>query len=457
MAVALLVLAASSITSRAQSESADESTLATIPYTDPAFGFSLNIPAGWNYDRTRFRQFEDSIGLLRGRSPGGRHGLEIMVFRSFRMQPFEDWIVLFGKELAEMMQSTHVDWETVQIPPRAGAILTYTSKYGADQARTHYLCIPFDPHTVWVLVYRSVVYTAADEQRVRKEFDQITASLNVLYDPQEAERLAPALDRGKALIARLRANAERVRLDESEQYFQIVVADKPIGYLKRQATRDTYTYGDNNRRRGKSKEGIRVQEESWRFADDGTVRCTRLDAFSSFDLSSEVIGFKQIQYPAPDVKPQTPLIKTDQVVREGDTLFSSLTTSLDTSLPDPGKPMSVGPVYLDLVWSRLLPGLLLSSEREPHAFATYDTGTRALLAHRITPQPKANGAVRTGDAFVFEVRDGFVDQPSLLYTDERGNMLRMEIGDVVLKRATRATIEQAYRNRVAEVLGRFGG
>jgi hypothetical protein len=55
-------------------------------YADPAFGFELQVPAGWVYDRTRFHNFKDSIGLLRGHAPGGRRGLQIQIFRNFPVQ-----------------------------------------------------------------------------------------------------------------------------------------------------------------------------------------------------------------------------------------------------------------------------------------------------------------------------------------------------------------------------------
>ena len=115
-------------------------------------------------------------------------------------------------------------------------------------------------------------------------------------------------------------------------------------------------------------------------------RYSHLDAFSSFDLRSEVVEYQQVHIPAPDVPDAQPLIKTDQVIREDEVLVSSFTTSLDKGLPNPRKPIEVGPVYLDLAWVRLLPGLLLSGNDEPRAFAIYNTETRSLVQHLITPQ-----------------------------------------------------------------------
>ncbi|MEW6249170.1 MAG: hypothetical protein AB1716_00860, partial [Planctomycetota bacterium] len=330
-------------------------------YTDPAFGFELQLPIGWSYDRTRFQQFKDSIGLLRGFGAEGRRGLQIMVFRSFSMKPFEDWIVDFGKATAELTNSTRVDWETWTLPPRAGAILTYSSLGGALRAgsrataRSHCLCLPFDPQTVWVFVYNGTAESEADQQQLRREFDQLIATLKVHYDPAEAERLAPALERGRKLAEQLRRLGPRARLDDEEHFYEVTIAGKPVGFFQRRISREEYTFSRAAGRRF-SKDGIRVRERSWRFAEDGTVRYTRTDLFSSFDLHDELIEHEEVQIPpgapaagqlqaplAPSSQPAAPtpgqpaspavrppgeevVFRTDQVIREKDVLVCSFTT-----------------------------------------------------------------------------------------------------------------------------------
>lgn len=454
--VALLILAILPGITAAQQPQPVSAHQQLVPYADPAFGFELRVPAGWSYDRSRFQEFEESIGLLRGSAPAGRQALQIMVFRSFRMKPFEDWVVDFGKALAELTRSARVDWETIRIPPRAGAVLSYRSKVGVDTTQSHYLCVPFDPHTVWVLVYRGVALSEQDQQRLRAEFDSIAQSLKVHYDPQDAERLGPALDRGKVVLDKLRQRAADVRIDDTEHAFEIMVAGEAIGYLTRRVTREEYTFSHRNARRRYAKDGLRVRERSWRFAEDGTVRHARLDLFSSFDLRSELIEYQQTQFPAPDVQPQVPLTKTDQVIREDDVLFSSFTTSLDRALPNPGKPVNVGPVYLDLAWVRLLPELLMTEPREPHAFAIYNTETRALLAHTIQFKGEHKLAGHSGPAFAFEIREGFIDKPSRTYVDERGGLLRLEAGQVLLERVPREQLERKYGPRRDATRKRFG-
>jgi len=447
------------------------SSLPTVNYADAAFGFELQLPAGWEYDRTRFQQYKDSIGLLRGRAPGGQKALQIVIFRiapvlgtrsnegeaaPVRIPAFEDWAMEFGREIAESAGATRVEWEPWSLPPRAGALLSYDSKIGATRTRTHTVCVPFDPSTVWVLVYTGAVEAKEDERRLREEFDQIAGSLRVHYDPGELEQMAAAFQRGEELLERLRREASRVSLDGVDYYYDIVLAGKPIGYLARRITREDHPLTSPGARHQVAATGIRVRERCWRFAEDGTARFTRLDLFSSFDLKTGLIEHEQIHLPAPDVPSQRPLVKTDQAIRKDDVLLPSYRTSLDVGLPEPQKPMSVGPVYLDLAWTRVLPALLLDAAQQTHAFVIYNTETRALISELITPLGERAAEGHDGPTYAFEVRDGLIDRPSLLYTDGRGVLLRLVAGDLVVRRVSREYVEETYGARRAAARQRLG-
>ena len=455
LAAGLALLSAGAGSADGQTTQPTTTGVATANYADPAFGFELTLPAGWEYDRTRFQQFKDSIGLLRGRSPGGVRGLQVVVFRSFSLKPFEDWMVDFGKAVAELTDTPRVDWETWRLPPRAGAILSLTSKIGVVSTRTHYLCVPFDPSTVWVLVYSGSFGRPEEQDQIRWEFDQLAASLRVHYDPEEIERLAPALDRGKALLERVRQQGAQARVDETEYVYDMTIAGKPAGYLSRRVTREEFVYSAPDAKRRYAKEGLRVRERSWRFAEDGTAWYARVDLFSSFDGQSELIENEQSQVPPPEVQPQEVFVRMDKTVREAGVLASSYTTSRDTVLPDPGKPVSVGPVYMDQAWVRLLPGLLLGAPEEPVAVAVYHLDSRVLLAHAVQPLGRQPLGGFDGPTYAFEVRDGFIGKPSKLYCDERGSLLKLEAGDLVLTRVARAEIEKKYGARRDEIRRRW--
>jgi hypothetical protein len=204
-----------------------------------------------------------------------------------------------------------------------------------------------------------------------------------------------------------------------------------------------------------ARQGLRVRERSWRFSEDGTVRFTRLDMFTTFDMRDELIENQMTQIPAPDVEPQQLFVRRDNVIRKEEALFSSLITSLDKTLPDPGQPLDVGPVYLDLGWQRLAPGLLFSAPSEPHAFAVYNTDTRALSSqiYTLLGPRKLEGV--GGDVYAFEIREGLIDRPVLLYADRHGTMVRLVAGDLVLMRTTRESCEARYGARRDAACKRF--
>jgi hypothetical protein len=441
----------------------------TVPYEDAAFGFAMHVPAGWAYDRTRFQEYEDSIGLLRGRAPDGHRALQIMVFRVqpeviprgagqedlVRLPTFEDWVIVFGKSLGELTGAERVSWETWNLPPRAGALLTYDTKLGAMATQTHTLCVPFDPSTVWVFVYSGRVATEADRVRLRRRFDGLAKTLAVHYDPSDVDAMGKAFERGRALLTRLRARAAEIRIDEGERYYELSIDGKSIGYLWRRMAREAHVFTSPGARHRVSEMGLRVRERSWRFAEDGTVRRTRLDMFSGFDLRNELIEYELTQFPAPDVAVQQPLVKMTQAIRKEDMLVCSYSTGLDPALPDPVRPIKVGPLYLDLAWLRLAPGLLLGgAEDAPHAFAVFDTETRALMPQTLTLLGRRELAGEK-ESYLFEVRAGLINEPALMYTDRRGNLIRYVAGDLVIMRSTREAVERAYGERREAVRRRF--
>lgn len=425
-------------------------------HTDPTFGFELMLPTGWAYDRTRYQGPFGGIGLLRGTSPAGRQSIQIYVFRNFEMLPFDRWLIRFERQIVTDDAVRQVKPEPWRHAEREGALLEVDSRVGSDRMRLYYCCLPFDPNTVWVLVYAGVVGEASPDSALRERVESIGRSLRVLYDPLEAERLGAAFERGKSLLRKLKGHAASVSIDAEKHYYEILLDGKSIGYLTREVRRESRSL-DDPRYGSNRKAGIRVEERSWRFSEDGSVRATRVDAFASFDFDSELLEVQNTLYPAPDVEMKRVLIKLDQCVREYDVMFSSFSTNLDgESLPDPRQPIRVGDRYLSAAWLRLLPGLLLTEAEESHAFAVYDSPTRALITHTILPLGKKEmPGVAGGEAYAFDVREGFVQAASRLYTDGRGKMLRMEAGELVLRLRSGREMEERYGQRRIATENRF--
>lgn len=433
-----------------------EAAAGLIPHVDPTFGFELRVPAGWAYDRGRFVGPQGSIGVLRGHGPGGLQALQILVFRSFDLPDFSAWLHAFVEHLGEAYGGRQVPQRRWDQETGERAVLLVDTPVAGRRTQTYYLCIPFDANTVWVLVLASAVSTPEDEARLRALFDSIGDSVHVLYDPVEAQKIAAAFNRGLELLARLRREAAELPIDETERFYDIRLGGKSIGYLSRWLRRERRAIDDPRFARVREP-GLRVHEESWRFAEDGTIRQTELNLFSTFDLRSELIENRTTQIPAPDVMNQRLYIELDECFRKDDVLVSSFTTNIEPDLPPPRPPIPIGPRYLDLAWVRVLPRLLLGAPHELHAFAVYDCQARALGIYMIRPLGPATRPAGQAGEFVFEVREGFVPRASRLYTDREGNVTRLECGDLVLTEIPAAEVERRYGARRAAARQRMEG
>jgi len=445
----------------AQESQPSATQIPTIPYVDKAFGFELQVPAGWSYDRSGYFGPSGSLGLLRGVSPDGRSTLQILAFRELALPTFPAWIEFFVKQIGRIEGTEQVRVKGDRDTERPAAYVVVDARLGIDRVRTFYYCVQFDADTVWVFSYATsrgravgggveeATPGSVQDVNIPIEFKHLTGTLRVFYDPQLAEEMAVALQRGKDYLARyqLQADIRKLRIDESVRYYEIRVANKPVGYLTRQFTRAS----EPLQRPGRipnAKEGLHVRERSYRFADDGTVHLSKIDLFSSRDAETDLYEVWQARLAPPVAGDLRPLITRDQCVREGDALFSTYTTSDDQGLPEPRRPLKLEPTYLGLAWARLLPALLGPEPRPTHAFTIYDPETRTLITHAIKllgerPLPGTPGK----KAYAFETRTGFVEQPAAIHTDANGNMLRFEADGLVLTAADKTTIEEKFGRR----------
>ncbi len=460
--LAATCMAALTPPARAQGPQPSATQIRTIRYVDKAFGFELQLPADWNNDRTGFFGPGASLGLLRSGSPDGRATLQIFVFRELPSPRFSEWIEFFGDQLARISGTERVGVKKVDpTSGRPAAYVVVEARLGVERTRTVYYCVQFDADMIWVLAYATALgktigdrteedtAEAARNVDIPADFTRLTSTLRVFYDAELARQMAAGLQRGKDYLARyqLQADIRDLRIDDSIRYYQIHVADKPVGYLTRRFTRER----EPLQRPGstsKAKEGLRVQERSHRFADDGTVYFTQIDLFSSRDSETDLYEVSHAQVPPAGAAADEPLAVRDQCVREGDALFSTYTTSRDQGLPEPRRPLKLNATYLGLAWARLLPALLGPEPQPALAFTVYDPETRTLITQTIRPLGETALPGRPDKrAYAFETREGFIEQPAIVYTDQYGNLLRLEAGEFVLTASDQETIEKMFGPR----------
>ena len=437
-----------------------------IAFVDKTFGFSMRVPGGWTYDRTGFFGPGGSLGVLRGASPDGRSSLQILVFREIKERAFSKWVEYFGQQLGEINGTQRVRVEGTRVAGRPAAMVVVDAKLGIDQTRTTYCCVRFDAGTIWVFSLAQVLgktegggpggrgdKTVPVPAIVRR----CVESLHVSYSEALAERMAAALGRGRAYLARfaLQEAIRRLRLDTAVHYYEIRIKDRPVGYMTRRFQPDTEPL-QGARRGARGKEGLHVREESYVFADDGAVDYARIDLFSSRDGETDLYEIWSAHIATTEGKGPVVRVTRDQCVRERDTLFSTFATNTDRGLPAPRRPLKLDDSYLGLAWVRALPGLLGTKPQPAIGFTIYDTETRTLVTHVTKalgqrPLPGSAGA----SAYAYETRAGFVETPGMAYTDAYGNLLRFEAGDFVLQRSTRADVEKRFGARRDEAARRL--
>ncbi|MFN0136161.1 MAG: hypothetical protein ACKVS9_08610 [Phycisphaerae bacterium] len=433
----------------ATAQTAAATDAATIPFVDNNLGYELRVPTGWRYDRTGFFGPGGSVGLIRGVSPDGLQTIQVLAFRAVRQAAFGEWVEAFVQQLGQV---PGLVW-AVSTPNRESklpaAYVLAESRDGLDRWRTVYYCVQFDTGTHWVLVHSvglgkggEIATPPAEEfivELVPVPLRDIIGTLRVFYDPQAAIALTDALERGKQYVQalKLQEDVRTLRAEDKTKHYVITLNATPIGLMTRQVVRQKQSL-DDPRYKEKGKDGVRVRETLWRFGDDGSASYSVLDLFSSVDGATDMFEIWQSAVPADEKLP--PLTTRDQCIREGELLFSSMSTSAASGLPEPRVPIKTGGAYLGLAWGRLLPALLGKKAGEAHAFSMYNSETRALLTQSIRfvderPLPEGD---KKKKARVFELRDGFSQSVQLLYTDEFGTLLRAESGEVTVKAVSEA-------------------
>lgn len=440
-AVLLLIAPAGAQSTQPASAPAQQQTYV---YAEPSFGFEITLPALWSYDRTRFTAPAGSLGLMRGRSVGERATLQVCLSRGLTAPTFKRWLAKFESELAAGAPLKRVDRRDHSTDGLPGVILEYDEEAAGELHKSFYYCVSLDPSTVWILVYAGVLQPGADATVIREHFREMISTLRITATPVDQELFAAALLRGEALLEELAQRGPALALDGDTRYYDMNFQGKSIGYFTRRVSRETMSL-DDPRFGGNRKEGVRVHERTWRFDEDGGGRSIRVDLFASFDLQSEVIESEESVLPPKSGASPLVVTTVDRVIREGEVLFSSVRSNLDTRLPAPREPLRVGSTYLGLAWTRVLPLLIQSGSQEPHGFSVYDSTTRGLLTHLAEPiGPAPLPGAERGDAYVLETREAFSSQPTRIYCDRNGAALRIESGDLVLHLTSAQEIDKKY-------------
>lgn len=415
-----------------------------VRYAEPSFGFSIELPGDWTYDRTRFTAPGDGLGLCRGRSLVQRASLQFVLYRGPGVASFEKQMERFKADLLRVPDTALAGEQKRELAGFPVIELELDVAGGGERYKSLHLAIELEPGTVLMFVYSGVLAAEGDAQAPRRQFEALLGSLEIQYSQARRRELDAAMARGRQVVVRVRDAAEQREWREPALFFEILENGRPAGYLSRRVTREQRSLDDPGAG-GNVKPGIRIHERSWKFGPDDSALEYRGDYFASFDQRSELMETATTPIPSQSAPLPRIVTTTEQVIREEELLFASTRTSLDLKFPEPREPVRTGPTYLSAVWMRLLPTLLDPAATDTYAFSVYDPATGALLTHVIRPagrRPLPDGGGKQARAF--ELSEAYSPAPSLVYVDEAGDPLRIEAGPLALVRVSEKEAEQRY-------------
>ncbi len=429
----------------------------SLPFVDYTIGLRIDVPAGWQYDRSLSAGPGGSVGILRGQAPDGRASLQILVFRDVT-QPLTEWIDYFTRNIGRI---AGVDRIAVVGQPRDGqpAAWVVVDAHGPRaRTRTIYYCCQFNPQTILVCM-RAAVFGPASQplppapqspEQIPPALRAQAASLEILYDPATEALIHQARLRGSRLLHgdRWLEAIGRLRVDPGVQYYLLRVGGKPVGYLTRTFRREKHAL-DQQARDGK--DGLRVHETLWRFLPDGSVRWQRIDLFSSIDGLTDLYEIVETTLGPPGSQ-EPPATRREQCVRQGPDLVRTVTVRGEPAPPEP--PLKLPADYLGLAWVRLAAALIGPDASEPVGFITYDTATRALVPRIWIPRGPATRPA-DGPRYGFTIREGFNPQTARLIVDRWGRMLEYGAGTLRISATTEAEVERIFGPRRRAALRRL--
>ncbi|MCA9243343.1 MAG: hypothetical protein KDA32_05265 [Phycisphaerales bacterium] len=430
------------VTAPAQTTASD---YPTIRFESPEFEFTMQIPAGWEYDRSPTPGPGDSLRLLRGVPATKRAAFELVVFRNKAAVAPSDWFDQIGQGILKD-EGAQTRRETVQHQARDAIEVEYQRLNPDGEVRAIWFFIELRRDIVLAARF-TAKSSGADLEGLRAEAGQYARSLRLPLEGRDAASLRAAFERGRELkFSRLERYAHRIEVDPDVRAYEIHNGENAAGFLTRQFERE---------RRGISgaggKPGLRLRERSLRFQEDGSSVYTRLDSFASFDLQTELTELETAVIPPPGDE-SAPGRRVDRYVREGASVILTTQSTQNQGEPETLPPMTCGPEYLSLPWARLAPGLIGVEQGEPLAFRTLDPAVREMSWMLIAPLGPAKDIE---GAFAWQIEEALTPTAGRMVGDARGIMRVFKMGDIELREIDAKTLETRYGPRRDALLKRL--
>lgn len=328
------------------------------------------------------------------------------------------------------------------IAGRPGAYLAASYWYEGIKWLRLQAIVEVGPREHMVLLYNGPIRGPIRSQQEREPlFQQVLASLRLLEDRLSRAELEAALAAGKRWLSAI----DEERLGKAilpEQFLKFELEGKPVGFVR---------IGQSSAR-SKGSAGVRIRERGWMFDGDGRLRRLQTNMFVSFDQHAE--NWKTsvtTLVPATAAGPAYIENALEEGLRARGVLLSSQVYQLSRPVKE-NPAMEVPEAYVSRVLARMLPQLV-GDPATPRrlAFVEFDHQREDVVLRIVTLKGAAKlpGGGTRGKVYLIEQQEGVAGEPTKLYVDDAGRILRLEAGRLTLVPVKAEVLEREFASRVA--------
>ncbi len=419
-------------------------------YIDGSFGFTLRPPAGSTCDPEKKKLGPANYEIVRFNQP--QHDWYLSVRLSQDARPPDARIIT--DKLITNLKEQYADvellsQENTRIAGRQAALSAVCFTFGEPVSLTQdkkkqwlhqQAVIQEKPGECFALV---LLTSFEDRSIATKTFERIVQSFEFRRTAQQEQHMRKALDRGEKLIQSVAE--KKLNLSDhllKETYLLIKRNGKEIGFLGMQEEPVNV----------QGHEGVRLYHWNWIFEDDGGISNFNHLMYLSADLKKEEWEYRMQMLTPPGTGVQRKvLLDIESAVRQKDKLLIEYPKKLET-MEREDKVLEVGKSYAPAALMSLLPRLVDLNSPELYAFSTYEHDRRGLILRtmEVVGQQQILAKGQSIQAWKLQDSEGLPPPITSIYVDKKGQILRMDVGNMKMTLTTREYVERKFQSRVNE-------